>query len=105
MKQNFGRLFFHAWGFDRFFCRQGGGRFCPLHLEGAAIKQGPLDLLAGFEADGRGERQRHINIEPGIAAFGSDRLDREGILDLHLIYKLVNKLAYKNQLFSASLPL
>jgi len=75
-----------------------GGRFdgrCwwlseAFHLEGGAVEQGPLDLFAGFEANGRGEGQRHINIQPRVAPLGADRLDGDWILDLHRNVKLVN---------------
>ena len=41
----------------------------------AAVEQFPLDFLAGFQADGRRQGQREVDIQTGLLALGTDGLN------------------------------
>lgn len=43
-------------------------------MEFAPIEEFPLHLFARSEADGRGQRQREIDVETRLLAFGADGL-------------------------------
>ena len=72
-------LFFRPAGLGGGLHARGDGLGKAFHLKGSAVEQGPVDLFAGFETDGCGERQRHIDIQPGVAPFRADRLHGDGI--------------------------
>lgn len=39
------------------------------------VQEFPLDLLSRFQTDGRGERDREVNVEFGFLPFGADGLN------------------------------
>jgi hypothetical protein len=81
------------------FDRSSSGFFCPLasgrggcvaagEMEFAAIQQFPLHLFACFETDGGRQRQREIDVEARLLAFGADGLNFQRIFCLHEDKKL-----------------
>ena len=59
----------------------GGGRrgINANQVQFAPIQQLPLELIAGVEPDGSGQRQRESHIEPGLLALRTDGLDLQRI--------------------------
>lgn len=55
------------------------GYFLAHEMEFSTIQQLPGDLLPGVESDGGGQRQRKINVEPGLLLSASDGLNFERI--------------------------
>jgi hypothetical protein len=59
----------------------------PKQVEFAPLQQFPLDVIPRVEADGRRQGQGKTHVEPGLLAFGADRLDFQGIGRFHFFQK------------------
>jgi hypothetical protein len=53
-------------------------------VEFAPVKQFPLDLIAGPQADGGGQGQGEAHVEPGSLAFGTNGLNAQGVGHRHI---------------------
>ena len=62
--------------------RWGGGQADQVQF--VAVEQFPLDLIAGIEADGRGEGQRETDVEPRLLSLRADGLDLQRIGGWHV---------------------
>ena len=58
-------------------------------MQFATIQQLPLDLIARFEADGRGQGEGKTDVEPRLLALGTDRLNLERAGRLHLLLQIL----------------
>lgn len=54
-------------------------------MQFAPIQQFPLDFFAWFQADGRGQRQRKIDVETGLLFAGTNGLNFQWIECGHFI--------------------
>ena len=65
------------------------------HEEGVPVRQGPVDLLAGFQTDGGGQRHRNHHVEPVFPPLRADSLHFDWIDGLNSC-RLGYNLAYVN---------
>jgi hypothetical protein len=57
-------------------------------MQFATIQQFPLDLIARFQADGRGQGEGKTDVEPRLLALRTDGLNLERIGGLHLFLQI-----------------